>query len=144
MKVKYTIWLILTFFSFNINYSYSQEPTGQNLYDMDLEALMYVKVKTSSKIEQSLSESPASMVVITEQMIKERGYHHLEEILHDLPGFDFNKNFGVNYSTIFMRGYRSSNSDRFILLFDGINENDIWKQTTWNTTSFAKQKSPKN
>ncbi|MBI9066336.1 MAG: TonB-dependent receptor [Salinivirgaceae bacterium] len=99
--------------------------------ELSLEELMNIRITTASKTSQSLSEAPATMVVITDQMIKDRGYHHLEEILHDLPGFDFNKNYGVNYSTIFMRGYRSDNSDRFILMFDGILENDIWKQTTW-------------
>ena len=106
--------------------------TGEDtIFEMSLEELMHLQVETASKKSQSLSEAPASVIVITESMIKNRGYHHLEEILHDIPGFDFNKNYGVNYSTIFMRGYRSENSDRFLLLFDGISENDIWKQTTW-------------
>lgn len=102
-----------------------------SIFDYSLEELMELEVKTVSKMKESVSESPASTYVITEQMIKARGYHHLEEILHDLPGFDFDKSYGVNYSTIFMRGYRSENSDRFLLMFDGIPENDIWKQTTW-------------
>ena len=102
-----------------------------SIFDLSLEELMQLEVRTASKVKQSISETPASTYVITEQMIRDRGYHHLEEILHDLPGFDFNKSFGVNYSTIFMRGYRSENSDRFLLMFDGIPENDIWKQTTW-------------
>lgn len=105
--------------------------TSDAIFEMSLEELLSIDVYTATKTNQSLSESPATMIVITEQMIKERGYFYLEEILHDLPGFDFNKDFGVNYSTIFMRGFRSSNSDRFVLFFDGINENDIWKQTTW-------------
>ena len=104
---------------------------NQSLFEMDLVQLMEIEVITASKTAQSLSDAPATMIVITDKMIKDRGYHHLEEILHDLPGFDFNKNYGINYSTIFMRGYRSDNSDRFILMFDGIMENDIWKQTTW-------------
>ncbi|MCP4147342.1 MAG: TonB-dependent receptor, partial [bacterium] len=102
-----------------------------DIIDVDLGDLLNVEVTTASKTAQSLAKAPATLLVITEQMIKDRGYHHLEEILHDLPGFDFNKGFGVNYSTIFMRGYRSANSDRFILLYDGILENDIWKQTNW-------------
>lgn len=109
----------------------SQTDQNINLFDLSLEELMNLKVVTSSKVSQDILEVPSTMMVITEDMIKSRGYHHLEEILHDLPGFDFSKTYGINYSTIFMRGYRSSNSDRFILLFDGINENDIWKQTTW-------------
>lgn len=106
------------------------------IFDLSLEELMNLEVRTASKVKQSIDESPASTYVVTEQMIKDRGYHHLEEILHDLPGFDFDKSFGVNYSTTFMRGYRSENSDRFLLMFDGIPENDIWKQTTWMSRQY--------
>ncbi len=96
-----------------------------------LEDVEEIIVITASKRAQKAGDAPATLVVITEQMIRDRGYHHLEEILHDLPGFDFNKGYGVDYSTIYMRGIRSSNSDRFILLYDGILENDIWKQNVW-------------
>ena len=102
-----------------------------NIFDLSLEELMDLQVQTASKVKQNLNETPAATYVVTEYMIKAHGYHNLEEILHDLPGFDFNKSYGINYSTIFMRGYRSDNSDRFLLMFDGIPENDIWKQTTW-------------
>ncbi len=103
----------------------------QNIFDLSLEELMNLEVQTASKVKQTINETPAATYVVTEQMIAAHGYDNLEEILHDLPGFDFNKSYGVNYSTIFMRGYRSDNSDRFLLMFDGIPENDIWKQTTW-------------
>jgi len=110
--------------------------SADDFFDLSLEELMELEVTTASKTKQSLAESPASVIVITAQNIRDRGYHHLEEILHDLPGFDFNKNYGNNYSTTFMRGYRSENSDRFILMFDGILENDIWKQTTWMSRQY--------
>ena len=101
------------------------------LFNLTLNELMKIEIITASKTSQAYPNAPASMIVITDKMIKDRGYHYLEEIIHDLPGFDFNKSYGVNYSTIFMRGYRSENSDRFLLIYDGVLENDIWKQTTW-------------
>lgn len=112
-------------------YAQGEADSTKSIYDMSLEDLLEVKIVTASKKAETIAEAPASIMVVTEQMIRARGYHHLEEILHDLPGFDFNKGYGVNYSTIFMRGFRSANSDRFLLLFDGVLENDIWKQTNW-------------
>ncbi len=132
------ITFILLVFAFSLITLNAQSDSArlEILWNLSLEELMDTEVTTATKTGQNLSESPAAMIVITEQMIRNRGYHHLEEILHDLPGFNFNKNFGVNYSTIFMRGYRSANSDRFLLMFDGILENDIYKQTTWMSRQY--------
>ncbi|MCP4216487.1 MAG: TonB-dependent receptor [bacterium] len=129
----WTIMCVVLFLSFFILPMTGEEEKDvvDDVVDISLDDLLNIKVTTASKTAQSLSKVSATMVVITSEMIKQRGYHHLEEILHDLPGFDFNKGYGVNYSTIFMRGYRSANSDRFILMYDGILENDIWKQTNW-------------
>lgn len=100
-----------------------------------LEDMLFMDVVTASKKAESLMVASASMYVITDKQIKERGYNDLEEILRDVPGFDFNREFSTsgtqNYSTIYMRGFRSTNSERFILIYDGIQENDIWKQTSW-------------
>lgn len=89
------------------------------------------EVVSPSKFDQKLSQAPAKVVIVTAEQIRQRGYVDLEQVLHDLAGFDFDKGMGVNWSTIFMRGIRSDNSDRFLLIWDGIIQNDIWKQTTW-------------
>ena len=130
--ITYLLFLIITiFFICNATFSQESDSTVVGIFDLSLRELMELEITTAAKTKQSYSDAPTTMIVITDEMIKNRGYHYLEEILHDLPGFDFNKSYGVNYSTIFMRGYRSENSDRFLLMFDGILENDIWKQTTW-------------
>ena len=49
-------------------------------------------VSSVSKFSESLYEAPASVTLITEEQIKRRGYMDLEELLHDLPGFDISKN----------------------------------------------------
>ncbi|MBI4396378.1 MAG: TonB-dependent receptor [Elusimicrobia bacterium] len=88
-------------------------------------------VVTATREEQSILSSPATMVVVTDEQIRQRGYTDLYEVFQDLPGFDISKDFSATYTNIFMRGFRSSNSERFILMYDGIVENDIWKQTNW-------------
>lgn len=96
-----------------------------------LQSLLETRVISASKAPQSLTEAPARVVIVTDEQIHLRGYMDLEELLHDLPGFDFNKNMGVEWSTIFMRGFRSANSDRFLLIWDGVIQNDLWKQSNW-------------
>ena len=98
--------------------------------------LMNIPTITASRIQQTSRLTPAKVVVITAEEIRQRGYQDLEETLHDLAGFDFEKGMGVHWSQIYMRGERSANSDRFIFLWDGVVQNDIWAQVTWFERQF--------
>ena len=87
---------------------------------------LLAKVSSVSKVSENLFEAPATVILITEEEIERRGYLDLEALLHDLPGFDISRSNGILYSTIYPRGYRSSNTNRMLLLVDGVEENDLW------------------
>ena len=87
---------------------------------------LVAKVSSVSKVSENLYEAPASVILITEEEIKRRGYSDLEALLHDLPGFDISRSNGILYSNIYQRGYRSNNTNRMLLLVDGVEENDLW------------------
>ncbi|RLD77973.1 MAG: hypothetical protein DRJ10_11085, partial [Bacteroidetes bacterium] len=82
-------------------------------------------VTSVSKKAENINEASATVVVITEKDIRERGYSNIEEIFYDLPGFDAIRGRGPGYSLLYQRGYRSISNDRTILLIDGIEENDL-------------------
>jgi len=84
-----------------------------------------VQVASVSKTRESLREAPATVVVITGEEIERRGYHDLEEVFHDLPGFDISRSNGEIYSTLYQRGFRSNTNDRNLLLLDGVEQNDL-------------------
>lgn len=94
----------------------------------EMERILKLPVISAGRVLQVPMEAPAKVVTISAQGIRQRGYLDLEEVLHDLAGFDFNKVMGVEWSTVFMRGFRSANSDRFLLIWDGVIQNDVWKQ----------------
>lgn len=83
------------------------------------------QVVSVSKTSESLREAPATVVVITGDQIERRGYLDLEQLLHDLPGFDIARLNGAYYSTIYQRGYVSRDNDRLLLLVDGVEQNDL-------------------
>jgi outer membrane receptor for ferrienterochelin and colicins len=83
------------------------------------------QVVSVSKTSESLREAPATVVVITGKEIAQRGYLDLEQLLHDLPGFDIERLNGAYYSTIYQRGYASPDNDRLLLLVDGVEQNDL-------------------
>src|SRR5574340_187000 len=94
-------------------------------------------VSSVSKSTESLLEAPASVVVITGEEIRRRGYADLEAVLHDLPGFDFSMRAGASYSNVYQRGYRSLETNRTLLLVDGVEDNDLASSTAWISRQFA-------
>jgi outer membrane receptor for ferrienterochelin and colicins len=84
-----------------------------------------VQVTSVSKTPESLREAPATVMVVTAEEIERRGYLHLEEVLHDLPGFHISRGNGNVYSNIYQRGYLSNSTERTLFLVDGIEQNDL-------------------
>ncbi|MCO4784005.1 MAG: TonB-dependent receptor [Candidatus Cloacimonetes bacterium] len=75
-------------------------------------------VVTASRTSQSISKAPATIRVVTAQMIKERGYKDIKDIFRDLPGFDFSEDLtGEVRSLAVGRGILGAN--KFMFLLDG-------------------------
>jgi outer membrane receptor for ferrienterochelin and colicin len=85
-----------------------------------------VKVTSVSKKAEDALEAPATVMVISQEDIRRRGYADLDALLGDLPGFDISRTYGLTYSSIYQRGYRANNTERTLLLVDGVEENDMW------------------
>ena len=83
------------------------------------------QITSVSKASESLAEAPATVIVISEEKIRNRGYNDITEALADLPGFDITLGKGPTYSHIYQRGYRSVLTDRTLFLIDGVEENDL-------------------
>jgi iron complex outermembrane receptor protein len=91
--------------------------------ELDLSALMNIKVATATKKAQLIEKVPATVRIITANQIKERAYHSLEDVLKDLPGFQFRNIQGFN-SYSFQRGAPSQNN-LILVLIDGIQINEL-------------------
>jgi outer membrane receptor for ferrienterochelin and colicins len=84
-----------------------------------------VQITSVSKRAENVLKVPATVIVITEKDFVRRGYQNLEQLLHDLSGFDIAKGNGPGYSNFYTRGYRSTSNDRMLMLIDGVEENDL-------------------
>jgi outer membrane receptor protein involved in Fe transport len=89
------------------------------------------QVTSVSKTAESLREAPATVVVVTGDEIERRGYLDLEQLLHDLPGFDVNRTNGDIYSHVYQRGYYDAFNSRLLLLVDGVEQNDLTQGTQY-------------
>lgn len=99
-------------------YSGESISESKDLDNLSLEELLDIKVSTVSKYLQNATDAPASIIVITEEQIKSRGYLDIKDIFFDLPGFDVSGNAAGEVRTLVMpRGLTGDN--KVLVLQDG-------------------------
>lgn len=84
---------------------------------------------TASRLKGKLLEAPSSMMVISDEDIKRRGYTSIDEIFYDLPGFDVSFANGAQYTSIYQRGYRTPFTQRILFMIDGVIDNHLYMQS---------------
>lgn len=97
---------------------------------MPLKELMQIEISSASKTELTVSEIPASVVIISRQDIKHYGYSSLEEVIKNIPGMYMTEDwawFGsVNYG---VRGlYSKGHFDNMAILVNGISQMEDGKR----------------
>lgn len=101
--------------------SYGQADTAKMnaMENLSLKDLLNIKVTTASKTSQELDKAPATVIVITEEQIRMRGYRSLLDVLYDLPDMKVDdKLYTLGLNNFTMRGVPGQ--DKFILLLDGV------------------------
>ncbi|MDI6809703.1 MAG: TonB-dependent receptor [Candidatus Eisenbacteria bacterium] len=85
-----------------------------------------VKVVAASKYEQSLTDAPSSVTIITDSDIRNYGCQTLADVLRDVAGFD--AIYDRNYEYVGVRGFArlGDYSTRILLLMNGHVMNDNW------------------
>ena len=108
---------------------------GSDVKDMTLEELLkqrsdlYQDSNTASGVSEALRDAPASMIVLTNQDFKRRGYDSLDDMLFGLPGFDVIRAAGTVETVAYQRGYRTPWTQRTLLLVNGKPDNNLWNHT---------------
>ena len=108
---------------FLLSVVFAQESDFNEWLELDLCELMNIKVTTATKKDQLIEKVPATVRIITAKQIKDRAYNSLEDVLQDLPGFQFRNIQGFN-SYSFQRGAPSQNN-LILVLIDGIQINEL-------------------
>lgn len=92
------------------------------LEDSSLESMLDVEVVTASKKAQKSSLAPATIHVITENQIKNRGYRNLAQLLEDIPEIEVQKKSVTETNNIIsFRGI--AGNEKFVILMDGFRIN---------------------
>jgi len=120
------VLLLVLFLPLQISAQEQKQVKQEELVKMSLEELMNVKVTLASGLEESMVNAPATMIVITSEEIKQRGYTSLSDVIIDLPGFDISVPAGNWYLNAYQRGYRTPYTTRTLLMIDGKVNNHLW------------------
>jgi iron complex outermembrane receptor protein len=87
-------------------------------YMDELKEIYEVEVVTASKKSEKASDAPATVYVVTQSMIKKRGYSNLEEVLEDIPGVEIQHKSTAEYENyITVRGI--AGNEKLVILMDG-------------------------
>jgi outer membrane receptor for ferrienterochelin and colicins len=98
-----------------------------DLMDMGLEDLMKVEIDSvygASGYKQKVTDTPASITIITADEIKRYGYRTLAEVLRNVPGFYVTSDRLSNYIGVRGFGPPGDYNSRVLVLVDGHRMND--------------------
>lgn len=120
---KYSFLSLIILLMFIVNNNIYAQSDTIDVYDLTLTQLSEIKITSVTKTYEYPNEIPSTIYIITAEEIKENGYFTLDEVLSDLPGFQFRNTLGYN-SYIFQRGIPNQNN-LILLLIDGIQINEL-------------------
>ena len=95
-----------------------------------------VTVSSVSKKPEDIRTAPASVLLITADQIRERGYMDIVDILSDIPGFDISRLYSTPNTNIYQLGFRQDITERTLFMVDGIEENDVWSNYVYASTQY--------
>ncbi len=96
------------------------------LESLSLEELMSVRVTSASNVAERLADAPATVIVVSGEEIRSRGYREFSELLDDLPGMQVSRPYGDTWQKNYWRGYRNNIGDPYLILVDGLVFNHLY------------------
>ncbi len=121
--------LLIVFICINFAFAEAQEDNDSTFFELSLENLMEMEITTASKYAEPISQTPATVYVITRNDLVSRGYTSLYEVLNDIPGFDIAASQGNLSQLAYARGNRTgSYNERSMLMLDGVEANILYAQ----------------
>ncbi|MEK7728689.1 MAG: TonB-dependent receptor, partial [candidate division KSB1 bacterium] len=104
---------------------------------LSLNELLVLKISTAAKYEQSISEAPASVTIITAEEIAAYGYEKFEDVFKSIRGFYMSND--RNYGYVGARGFSrpTDYNNRILILINGHTVNDNIYDAAQIGTEFA-------
>ncbi len=89
------------------------------LLPLSLEELIATPVITASRRQEGREQTPAHIMVVTREQMRDRRYKNLADLLEGLPGVEFQRGTrSSQYNNFVFQGHVSNN--RLLILLDGV------------------------
>ncbi|AIY66792.1 TonB-dependent receptor plug domain-containing protein [Pseudoalteromonas piratica] len=108
----------------------------EDVFDLSLNDLFQVEITTASNRGERIKDAPATVIVVSKDDIKQRGYESLDEIFLDLPGMEMIYTHGDSFFSNYMRGYRYTIGTPFLMMVDGVTINSLYFNQVTQIASF--------
>jgi outer membrane receptor protein involved in Fe transport len=97
----------------------SMEADLVKLMPLSLDELINLPVVTASRQYETRDQTPAHIVVVTREQIRERRYKNLANLLEDMPGVDFMRGSkSSQFNQFSVQGYTGPN--KLLVMLDGV------------------------
>ncbi|MCP4150953.1 MAG: TonB-dependent receptor, partial [bacterium] len=121
------VLMLLSACLFPLSLHSEDELDFKDVVEMSLEDLLDVKITSASNRMESVSEAPATVIVISKQDIENRGYTGMVEILSELPGMEvMNVGSADAFFRNYLRGFRTFSSTPYLVMVDGVVFNQLY------------------
>lgn len=101
------------------------EAEERPLQTLELKELLELNVASASRKSTTAREAPATVYVVSETMIRERGYDYLYDALRDAPGLGITWMGGLYGPILMPRGLDTPENNKLLVLVDGIVDNNL-------------------
>lgn len=99
--------------------------TFGDIMNMSLDELFKIKVLTADREPDQISNTPASVLVVSREEIEVYGYQSLVEILESIPGFYYIDDYGDSGEKFGIRGFWSDvGNNNIMIMVNGIQQVD--------------------
>ena len=133
LKKQVKLYSLLFFMFANSSLTAQVNDTVKSAYNYSLKERTEVNISTSLLKEKITLNTPPNVIIITKQMIEEKGKQTLVDVCHDVPGFDFSKynDRGGEYPRyIRNKEIGKVGNPKALILINGIEQNNV--SFTWS------------
>jgi iron complex outermembrane receptor protein len=92
--------------------------TDTSIFDLPIDQLLQIKVTSAARKSQAISDTPAAIYVITQEMIARSAANNIPDLLRMVPGIEVAR-IDANKWSITSRGFSGRFANKLLVLVDG-------------------------
>ena len=119
-KSCYILFVLLA----TANIALSQE-VEEDLFELSLEELMQIEVKSATKSSLSIQKAPSTIKVFTQEDFSKYSFNTLQDILNTVPGIQVQE-YRAGHQLVWVRGVQQRYNNKVLLIIDGVPMRDSY------------------